>query len=84
MTLRTCHNYHLPHGATYFKHYDICHHNFFSAYYLYQWKDYSGSRSADGEIPLSELENVIFCECNPTAELLNAIKSIKSDGKYKR
>lgn len=50
------------------------------AYYLFQWKEYSGSRGQDGELPLSQIDDVLLCECNPTKELLDAIKSIKSDG----
>ena len=51
-----------------------------SAYYLFQWKEYSGSRGQDGELPLSQIDDVLLCECNPTKELLDAIKSTKNDG----
>jgi len=50
------------------------------AQYLDLWREHSRSRDESGEIPLTELPNVVFSECNPTRELLDALADVKADG----
>ncbi|XP_052225632.1 uncharacterized protein LOC127841106 [Dreissena polymorpha] len=52
----------------------------YKAHYLDLWREHSGSKDETGEIPVSELTSVVFSECNPTQELLDALKELKSDG----
>ncbi|WAR23469.1 CALM-like protein [Mya arenaria] len=53
---------------------------FLIAQYLDLWREHSRSKDESGEIPISELPNVVFSECNPTRELLGALMEVKSDG----
>ncbi|XP_052775664.1 uncharacterized protein LOC128213696 isoform X2 [Mya arenaria] len=52
----------------------------YKAQYLDLWREHSRSKDESGEIPISELPNVVFSECNPTRELLGALMEVKSDG----
>lgn len=51
----------------------------YKANYLDLWKEHSNSKDETGEIPVSQLPNVVFAECNPTRELLDALIEVKSD-----
>ncbi|KAL4235938.1 calmodulin-like 3 [Mactra antiquata] len=55
-------------------------HRKYKANYLDLWREHSKSRDDTGEIPLSMLPNILFAECNPTRQLIDALMEIKTDG----
>ncbi|XP_045159716.2 troponin C, skeletal muscle-like [Mercenaria mercenaria] len=52
----------------------------YKANYLDLWREHSRSRNETGEIPVSQLPHIVFAECNPTRELLDALIAVKQDG----
>ena len=53
----------------------------FTANYLDLWREHARSRNETGEVPISKLAHIVFSECNPTRELLDALIAVKQDGK---